>query len=442
MDSMFGLSMNTIMIVLLTLLGIALSVVLLIFLTNRISFLMGIRNIPRRMSQTVLIVVGLMLSTVIITAAFTTGDTVDYSITKQTYDIAGHTDIILDGEVGLEQGASSTDDTNIAGDDYRSFLAAADDANLQNVDGYVGLLLEPVPVIDTNTNLSEPSVAFVGVDTERLEGFPDVVDKSTGDILNIADLAENEVYLNDSAADELDAKTGDVLTVYVNNDPIELTVKAIARDTLLAGATDFADKEGMVAPLSVVSEIFDEDAVTVVLISATGGVRDTLDVTPKAETEINELIASNDLRMEVSDTKVDFVDEAEEIGNFMTTFFLLLGMFSIGSGMLLIVMIFVMLAAERKSEMGMARAIGMKRRHLIQQFLAEGTGYNLGSALVGVIVGVAVAFALTTAASSLFESFGFTFTPHATLRSGGSLFLMPCAMKLTTSRRVTPCWCR
>ena len=27
-------------------------------------------------------------------------------------------------------------------------------------------------------------------------------------------------------------------------------------------------------------------------------------------------------------------------------------------------------------------------------------------------------------------------------QQGGSLFLMPWAMKLTTSRRVTPCWCR
>ena len=62
--------------------------------------MLGLRNIPRRMSQTVLIIIGLMLSTVIITAAFTTGDTVDYSITKQTYDQLGHADIILDGEVG------------------------------------------------------------------------------------------------------------------------------------------------------------------------------------------------------------------------------------------------------------------------------------------------------------------------------------------------------
>lgn len=419
MDALFGLSMNTIMIVLLAIFGICIAFVALIFLTNRIVFMLGVRNIPRRPSQTILIVVGLMLSTVIITAAFTTGDTVDFSITKQTYDITGHADILLDGEVGTEEGNVNpdADDTNIAGDEYRRFLAAADEANLEHVDGYVGALFEPVPVIDTNTNLSEPNVAMMGIDPDRLEAFPDIVNDDTGEVMSLSDLGETEVYLNESAADELDAKAGDNVRIFVQGQPIDLTVKAIVRDTLIAGATDFAAKEGMVASLSTVSEIFAEDEVTVILISATGGVRDSLDATKLAEVEVNELLKENELRMEVSDTKVDFVDEAEEIGNFMTTFFLLLGMFSIGAGMLLIVMIFVMLAAERKSEMGMARAIGMKRRHLIEQFLAEGSGYNIGSALVGVVIGVLVAFALTTAASSLFESFGFSFTPHATLRT-------------------------
>jgi len=88
MDALFGIPMNTIMIVLLVLLGISLSAVVAIFIRNRILFMMGLRNIPRRVAQTVLIIIGLMLSTVIITAAFTTGDTVDYSITKQTYDLA------------------------------------------------------------------------------------------------------------------------------------------------------------------------------------------------------------------------------------------------------------------------------------------------------------------------------------------------------------------
>src|SRR6185312_9485995 len=60
------------------------------------------------------------------------------------------------------------------------------------------------------------------------------------------------------------------------------------------------------------------------------------------------------------------------------------------AGIALIFLIFVMLAAERRPEMGMARAVGTKRRHLIMQFLFEGYTYDLGSALVGVVIGIAV----------------------------------------------------
>ena len=64
------------------------------------------------------------------------------------------------------------------------------------------------------------------------------------------------------------------------------------------------------------------------------------------------------------------------------------GLFSIAAGILLIFLIFVMLAAERRAEMGMARAIGMNRVHLTQMFLAEGMAYNLGSAAIGALLGL------------------------------------------------------
>src|SRR3990172_6820192 len=429
MDSLFGISMNAIMIVLVELLAVSLAAVMLVFVRNRIIFMMGLRNIPRRGAQTTLIVIGLMLSTVIITAAFTTGDTVDYSVTKQTYDLAGHTDIVLDGEVGR---TGSSDSANISGAEYRRFLTLADKAALENVDGYTGLLAEPVPGVNTRTGLSEPAIAFAGVDAARTDGLPDVIEASSGRAISLADLKSGEVYLNESAADELYGDAGEVLTVYVQGQPHEYTVKAIVRDTLMGGALDFAAKEGMVAPLSEVSDLFSEDEVTVILVSATGGVHDSLSAAPAAEAEIQQLIDENRLRMEVSDTKVDFVDEAEEIGNFMTTFFLLLGLFSIGAGMLLIVMIFVMLAAERKSEMGMARAVGTKRLHLVEMFVAEGTGYNLLSAFVGVVLGILVAFALTTAASAIFSTFGFTFTPHVTLRTALISFSLGAVLTFVT----------
>jgi putative ABC transport system permease protein len=417
MDSMFGLSTNTIMFVLLGVFAFTLSSTLLIFFRNRLAFVMGLRNIPRRVAQSVLIVIGLMLSTVIITAAFTTGDTVDYSITKATYDLAGHADIILDGEIANDDGGSQTDSMNIAGDEYERFLEAADAADLPDVDGYTGLLLEPVPVINSATRLSEPSMAFVGIDDTRLDAFPDLIDADTGEVLSFTDLAEDEVYMNETGQEELNAKAGEVINVFVQSQQFDYTVRAIVKDTLVGGALDFTNKQGIAAPLSRVQELFNEDEVTAIIVSANGGIRDSLGATERAETQINGLIFENQLRMEVSDTKAGLVDQAEEIANFMTFFFLILGLFSISAGILLIVMLFVMLAAERRSEMGMARAVGMKRRHLIEMFVAEGTGYNLASAIVGVTLGVAVAFLLAIAASSLFETFGFSFTPHVTLRT-------------------------
>jgi putative ABC transport system permease protein len=72
------------------------------------------------------------------------------------------------------------------------------------------------------------------------------------------------------------------------------------------------------------------------------------------------------------------------------------GSFSIAAGILLIFLIFVMLAAERRSEMGVARAIGTQRGHLVQTFLFEGAAYDLGAAALGVLLGIGVSLALVT----------------------------------------------
>ncbi len=94
--------------------------------------------------------------------------------------------------------------------------------------------------------------------------------------------------------------------------------------------------------------------------------------------------------LRVLDVKRDFLDVADEAGSFVTTFFMTFSSFSIVVGILLIFLIFVMLAAARRSEMGMTRAVGAKRHHLVQMFTFEGTAYALVSAAVGVLLGLAV----------------------------------------------------
>ena len=52
-------------------------------------------------------------------------------------------------------------------------------------------------------------------------------------------------------------------------------------------------------------------------------------------------------------------------------------------GLLLLINLFVMLAAERKSELGMARAVGMRRSALVGAFATEGFIYALAATLLG-----------------------------------------------------------
>ena len=96
MDELFGLPMNVIAAV-----SAAITVGILLLLVffavrNPVMFKQGLRNIPRRKTQTALIVFGLMLATVIMTAAFSTGDTVASTATNDIYDLFGEVDELVE----------------------------------------------------------------------------------------------------------------------------------------------------------------------------------------------------------------------------------------------------------------------------------------------------------------------------------------------------------
>ena len=111
----------------------------------------------------------------------------------------------------------------------------------------------------------------------------------------------------------------------------------------------------------------------------------------------------------VLDVKHDVLSEADEAGSGITAFFITMALFSIGVGVLLIFLIFVMLAAARRSEMGMARAVGAKRAHLVQMFTFEGTAYALVSAAVGVVIGLGVSALIVSIVNRIFSGFDFDF---------------------------------
>src|SRR5207245_5094955 len=84
-------------------------------------------------------------------------------------------------------------------------------------------------------------------------------------------------------------------------------------------------------------------------------------------------------------SKMEAVNSATTGAMQLTNLFTVLSTITIIAGVVLIINMFIMLAEERKSEMGMARAVGMNRRQLTKPFLFEGTLYASSAALVGIV---------------------------------------------------------
>jgi putative ABC transport system permease protein len=112
--------------------------------------------------------------------------------------------------------------------------------------------------------------------------------------------------------------------------------------------------------------------------------------------------------------RADAIVFAQQSGIVATGGLLAVSFFSICVGVLLIFLIFVMLAAERRAEMGMSRAVGLKRRHLTEMFLYEGMAYTLAATVVGVLLGVVVGFLMSGVLSTIFSNFypGFSLQYH------------------------------
>ena len=124
------------------------------------------------------------------------------------------------------------------------------------------------------------------------------------------------------------------------------------------------------------------------------------------------VLSSTLTTLRVDDQKSDSIRLAERVASGVTTIFSIFGSFSIMVGMLLIFLVFVLLAAARSTELGMARAVGLKRRDLVQLFTYEGTIYAFLAAIVGTLVGVGLSFGLVFILKDLIDTDDFVITPY------------------------------
>src|SRR5207253_922812 len=100
MTQFFGLPLDTLTIILLV---ITISIIIgvgLLAITNAIFFKIGIRNIPRRRSQMLLIVFALMLSTTLLSSVLATGDVITAAVQTVAVSNLGSVDETIEGGHG------------------------------------------------------------------------------------------------------------------------------------------------------------------------------------------------------------------------------------------------------------------------------------------------------------------------------------------------------
>ncbi len=412
METVFGLSMDVIMIVMLVISIIVLAFLAFFAWRNPLILRLALRNIPRRRAQTVLIVFGLMLATLLITAAFGTGDTMTYSMRQAFTAGLGGTDITIE-KVNPIIAFNGPPDFNRPQPTFdASFLDQLKTkwGNDDLIDGWSAELQQIGPLIDTDSQQGSGQTFVTGITADARQTTGDFTTLAGGSF-NPADLQSGQVLLDKSAADKLNAQIGHKVNIVVNGQTMTFTVRDI-----LGIASPSSQYPVCFITLSDMQQLYNSPGqISVINISLKGGELDGLkysdEVSDKLKTILDTSIYS------ISEVKQDNLDTANLIGNLFTTIFLGTALFSIAAGVLLIFLIFTMLAAERKSEMGMARAIGTQRGQLTQMFVFEGMAYDLAAAAVGAALGVGVGFAMVGLISGVFGSFGFNLTPHIEIRS-------------------------
>ncbi len=233
---------------------------------------------------------------------------------------------------------------------------------------------------------SEPRVTLFASDPGSMKGFGTM--HGLGGPVTLAALGSHELYLNKEAADKLAAAPGDPVVAFAGDNQESFTVKDVVR---WDGALD--SDEAALAPLATAQRLLHEPGrIEHILVSNRGG---TTSGAGLSDTVVNQLAPTlSNLGLSIDTNKQDGLELADEQGNGFMSLFTTFGTFSIVAGIMLIFLLFVMLAAERRGELGIARAIGTRRSHLVQMYLFEGVAYDLMAAIVGVALGVAVALGM------------------------------------------------
>src|SRR5947208_9765377 len=344
------------------------------------------RNIGRRKSRVLIVVAGLLVGTAIISSSLVVGDTLSYIFLEDVYARLDAIDELVSNTFnGQLFSFSESNFTQIATD-----LAASNSP----IDGIAPALLKVMPVRNVAGNKGNQQITVMGLDA-TLEGGLGSLTTLDGRTVDTDDLTPTEVYANERAAADLNATTGQDLTLFygtTNQTIVHAAVASIVRDT---GKAAYEGSPILFMDLGHAQTAFNESgAINLIRVSNLGGVADGIAYSDRVTQDLRLSIATRHLALRVPPVKADEIAQAMQVGRDATQLFLVMGAFGILAGILLIVNIFVMLAEERKPELGVARAVGFLRADLLTTFALEGTFYAVVAAALGALAGLGLGYVM------------------------------------------------
>jgi putative ABC transport system permease protein len=388
---------------------------------------LALRNLSRRRGEALLVVIGSMFGTAIIVAAFVVGDSFDGSIR----DIARTTLGPIDETVSIRPTNDLSGHLNQLDDRLRH-------ASLPGVDGFLTATTASVVLDNDRTGRLQKidtSACVAEIDFASARHFgPDAA------ISGMATAGQspvgNDIVISRETASRMSLATGDTVTMHLYGATRRLRVRRVLPTVGVAGYC-----QGMIAA-GTLERLFDGSAdataaagspsavqppAGVVLISNEGGVFDSTGPTDEVTRAVRAATDGRGLgEVEVVAAKRDRLKTAEETGSSLRSIFSGIGGFSVISGILLLINLVVMLAEERKSELGILRAVGMKRNHLWRAFTLEGSMYAAAASILGGASGIGIAALIIAGTQNIFseESSGFRinlFTSFPTLALGAGI---------------------
>lgn len=420
---------------LLIVLAMALAALLLVAVRQPISRRLALRQLARRRTEAALVISGSVLGTAIIVGALVVGDTLNFSVRQEAYRTLGPVD---------ERIVAPTGPTGRTVTERLGTLAGKPD-----VDGVLNAQATQAAGVSHpgGRPIAEPRVLAWQMDFAEASRFG----RAGGDSgLGSPNPKPGHVVVNEPLARSLRVGAGDRVTLYLFGTPQTFRVDRVVQQRGLAGVGlgGRLNRDAFLPPGTMASAARAAGAEprSVTFVSNRGGVEGGNALTDNVTAEIRRALGPVAGQATIETPKHTVLREAKVTGDSLGALFLMIGSFSIIAGALLLVNIFVMLGEERKSQMGMLRAVGMKRSRLVGSFTIEGAAYALLSALPGIAIGVAVGWGVAVVAAQIFRGWSlggsslqivFAVTPTSILNGVAMGLLIAFLAILATTVRIS-----